>query len=304
MAQKKIPRHLDKQQLLAAVEPDHPVLPISRQCALLGIARSSFYYQPAVPNLGKKEQEGQIRLLMDQMYTQDPSLGVERMWRQLNTKTQTPVNIKRVRRMYRAMGLVSLAPGPHTSKPAPEHKTYPYLLKSISIDAPDLVWCTDITYLPMAQGHFFMTAIMDWHTRAILSWRISNTMTTHFCLEALTEAIQRYGPPQIMNTDQGSQYTSQEWIAALEDHQVKISMDGKGRAIDNVRIERFWRSYKYEYLYLAVHNTGQDLKKGTAKWVEQYNNQRIHSALQEPPLANYEKTRSRNSPPKAQGLRL
>lgn len=225
---------------------------------------------------------------MDKLYTANPSLGVERMAKQLMAEYGLLVNIKRVRRLYRSMGLVSLAPGPHTSKPTPGHKTYPYLLRSTKIDRPNTVWCTDITYLPMKQGHFYLTAIMDWHSRAVLAWRISNTMTSTFCLEALKEAIEKYGAPQIMNTDQGSQYTSAEWIHALESYGIAISMDGKGRAIDNVMIERLWRSYKYEYLYISVQSDGRILKQQTAHWMDYYNTRRVHSHHDMPPMVHYQ----------------
>lgn len=230
-------------------------------------------------------------LEIDKLYTQDPSMGIGRLTAQLNALPDAdfrPVNVKRVRRLARLMGLVSLAPGPHTSKPTKGHKTWPYLLRDLKISKPNHVWSTDITYLPVEKGHFYLTAIIDWYSRAVMSWRISNTMDTHFCLEALEEAVRVYGKPQIVNTDQGGQYTSDEWIKALERHQIQISMDGKGRAIDNVIVERLWRSYKYEYLYLNVATTGSALRAGTGQWMMRYNTERIHSALGMPPLVFYQ----------------
>ena len=280
------------------VEQDHAQLSISTQCCLLGVARSRYYYKPKDLNTHKAAQDASLAELIDKLYTADPSLGVERMHRQLNAEVDFALNIKRVRRIYRTMGLVSLSPGPHTSKPSPGHKTYPYLLKSLSISHPNKVWCTDITYLPMKQGHFFLTAIMDWNSRAVLSWRISNTMTSTFCVEALEEAVSMYGAPEIMNTDQGSQYTSEEWIQALENHGITISMDGKGRATDNVMIERLWRSFKYEYFNLWVHKDGAELKTKTQEWMHHYNTKRIHSQLNMPPLVYYEKHQlARPKPP-------
>lgn len=179
----------------------------------------------------------------------------------------------------REMGIRSLAPGPHTSKPCPGHKTYPYLLRDLAITRPNQVWCADITFIPMEKGHMYLVAIMDWYSRKILSWRISNTMDEGFCIEALKEAIEKFGQPSIFNTDQGSQFTGAAWIKILENNRIQISMDGKGRAIDNVMIERVWRSYKYEYLYLRCPQDGNQLRSGTQGWIDFHNKKRYHENL-------------------------
>ncbi len=177
----------------------------------------------------------------------------------------------------RLMRLVPIYQAPNTSKKHPEHKIYPYLLKDIAINRPNQVWCADISYIPMHRGFLYLVAIMDWHSRKVLSWRLSNSMDASFCVEALNEALARYGKPQIMNTDQGSQFTGSEWINALKDADVKISMDGRGRWIDNRMIERLWRSVKYECVYLQAFETGSQAKRQIGKWMNYYNAQRPHS---------------------------
>jgi putative transposase len=220
-----------------------------------------------------------LKRQMDEFQLKYPWFGVESYHTWLEQHFQIKLNVKRIRRLMREMGLVSLAPGPHTSKPHPEHKTYPYLLRELAITYPNQVWCADITYLPMAKGHMYMVAVMDWYSRKVLSWRISNTMEEGFCVEALQEAIGKYGKPVIFNTDQGSQFTGDSWIEVLKKNHIHISMDGKGRAIDNVMIERLWRSYKYEYLYLNSPENGRQLKEGTRKWMNFYNQERFHQML-------------------------
>ena len=185
------------------------------------------------------------------------------------------VDVKRVRRL---MGLMPIYQKPNTSKPAKGHKTYPYLLGGLRVERPNQVWCVDITYLPMKRGFLYLIAIMDWHTRKVLAWRISNTYEAEFCVEALNEAIHRFGPPEIMNTDQGSQFTSFAWTDCLKRAGVKISMDGKGRCIDNIFIERLWRSLKYECVYLHAWETGSQARAGVGQWINFYNRQRPHAA--------------------------
>ena len=188
------------------------------------------------------------------------------------------VNVKRVRRLMRLMGLMPIYQKPNTSKPAKGHKTYPYLLRELRVERANQVWCADITYLPMKRGFLYLIAIMDWHTRKVLAWRISNTYEAEFCVEALNEAIHRFGPPEIMNTDQGSQFTSFAWTDRLRSAGVQISMDGKGRCIDNIFIERLWRSLKYECVYLHAWETGSQARAGIGRWINFYNCQRPHAA--------------------------
>ncbi|NBO32608.1 MAG: IS3 family transposase [Cyanobacteria bacterium WB6_1B_304] len=248
---------------------------------------------------GDKWQENeilnqQLKRQMDEFQLKFPWFGVESYHTWLEKHFKMTLNVKRIRRLMREMGLVSLAPGPHTSTPHPGHKTYPYLLRNLSITYPNQVWCADITYLPMAKGHMYLVAVMDWYSRKVLSWRISNTMEEAFCIDALREAIAKYGKPLIFNTDQGSQFTGENWIGVLKHHEINISMDGKGRALDNVMIERLWRSYKYEYLYLNSPENGQKLKEGTENWINFYNKNRFHQTLdKKTPDQVYQEVRSK-----------
>lgn len=189
------------------------------------------------------------------------------------------INRKRVQRLMRQMGIEAIYRKPRTSIPNKAHKIYPYLLRKLKIEKPNHVWCTDITYLPMARGFLYLVAIMDWASRKVLAWRISNTMETDFCNEALTEAIEKYGPPEIFNTDQGSQFTSESFTKILEDNNIKISMDGRGRYMDNIFIERLWRSVKYECVYLHAFTGGIALSAGLEAWFKWYNSERIHQTL-------------------------
>ena len=255
------------------IEPDHPALPISMQCRLLSISRSSFYYEPH----GESELNLALMLLIDKQFLETPFYGVQQMAWHLRNQGFS-VNVKRVRRLMRLMGLMPIYQKPNTSKPAKGHKTYPYLLRGLRIERPNQVWCADITYLPMKRGFLYLIAIMDWRTRKVLAWRISNTYEAEFCVEALNEAIHRFGPPEIMNTDQGSQFTSFAWTDCLKRAGVKISMDGKGRCIDNIFIERLWRSLKYECVYLYAWETGSQAKAGIGRWINFYNRQRPHAA--------------------------
>jgi putative transposase len=255
------------------IEPDHPALPIGMQCRLLSISRSSFYYEPQ----GESELNLALMLLIDKQFLETPFYGVQQMAWHLRNQGFS-VNVKRVRRLMRLMGLMPIYQKPNTSKPTKGHKTYPYLLRGLRVDRPNQVWCADITYLPMKRGFLYLIAIMDWHTRKVLAWRISNTYEAEFCVEALNEAILRFGPPEIMNTDQGSQFTSFAWTDRLKQSGVKISMDGKGRCIDNIFIERLWRSLKYECVYLHAWGTGSQARAGIGRWINFYNRQRPHAA--------------------------
>lgn len=263
------------------LEPTNKKISLRRQCILLGLSWSTFMFKSIK---GDKWQENeilnqQLKRQMDEFQLKFPWFGVESYHTWLEKHFKMTLNVKRIRRLMREMGLVSLAPGPHTSTPHPGHKTYPYLLRNLSITYPNQVWCADITYLPMAKGHMYLVAVMDWYSRKVLSWRISNTMEEAFCIDALREAIAKYGKPLIFNTDQGSQFTGENWIGVLKHHEINISMDGKGRALDNVMIERLWRSYKYEYLYLNSPENGRKLKEGTENWINFYNKNRFHQTL-------------------------
>ncbi|WP_233356017.1 IS3 family transposase [Henriciella aquimarina] len=256
------------------IEPDHPELSIGQQCKLLSIARSSFYYTPK----GETELNLGLMRLIDEQFLETPFFGVRQMTWHLRNDGHL-VNEKRVRRLMRLMGLMPIYQKPNTSRPAKGHKTYPYLLRGLRVDRPNQVWCSDITYLPMQRGFLYLVAIMDWHTRKVLAWRISNTLEADFCVEALNEAVHKFGAPEIMNTDQGSQFTSFAWTDRLRRTGVRISMDGKGRFLDNIFIERLWRTLKYECVYLHAWETGSETKTGIRKWMTFYNHKRPHSAL-------------------------
>ena len=247
---------------------------ISRQCHLLDIGRSSFYYKPR----RIKPEDLELMRLIDEQYMKTPSYGSRSMVRHFRRQGRK-VNRKRIQRLMRLMGIEAIYPKPHTSRPHPAHKIYPYLLRDLTIDRPNQVWATDITYVPMAQGFMYLVAVMDWHSRKILSWRISNTLESDFCVHALKEALRRYGAPEIFNTDQGSQFTSNAFTQTLKDHGVNISMDGRGRCQDNIFIERLWWTIKHHYLYLHAFNSGSELRRGLSRWVRYYNKERGHSSL-------------------------
>ncbi|MCF7698026.1 IS3 family transposase [Loktanella sp. M215] len=265
------------------VERDHPDLSIGQQCALLQVSRSSFYYTPQ----GETEQNLALMRLIDVQFTETPFFGVRQMTWHLRNEGHA-VNEKRIRRLMRLIGLIPIYQKPNTSKPAKGHKTYPYLLRGLRVERPNQVWCVDITYLPMRRGFLYLVAIMDWHTRRVLAWRISNTLDADFCVDALNEAIYRFGPPDIMNSDQGSQFTSFAWTDRLRRSGVRISMDGKGRYLDNIFIERLWRTLKYECVYLHVWETGSQARAGVRTWMGFYNHRRPHKALGgQPPAVVY-----------------
>lgn len=254
------------------VEPGRPGLSITRQCELLSMARSSFYFT------GKGESPLNLKLmrLMDEEFLLRPFYGSRQMARWLRRQGYN-VGRKRTRRLMRVMGLSAIFQRPNTSKPHPEHRIYPYLLRNTTIDRPNQVWCADITYIRMPRGYLYLVAIMDWSTRAVLSWRLSNTMDPSFCVEALEEALSHYGKPEIFNTDQGSQFTSYDFTNVLKEAGVRISMDGKGRWMDNVFIERLWRSLKYECVYLREFETGRHAEQEIGTWIRYYNEERPHS---------------------------
>ena len=252
---------------------DHP-LPVTRRCALLAVARSTVYYQPT----GMAAEDLALMHLLDEIHLEYPFYGSPRLRDELETRGH-PVNRKRVQRRMRLMGLRALYPKPRTSQPGAGHPVYPYLLTGLSIERPNQVWATDICYLPMAQGFMYRVDIMDWYSRRVLAWRVSNTFDSDFCVEALEEALARDGPPEIFNTDQGAQFTSQAFTKVLKAHAVAISMDGKGCWVDNVFIERLWRSVKYEDVYLRAYETPASLRAGLTCYFQFYNGRRRHSAL-------------------------
>ena len=253
---------------------DHPQLSIVQQCQLLGIARSSVYYQPQAPS-----NEDLILLRsLDQQYLETPFYGSRRMTVVLRQQGYA-VNRKRVQRLMRQLGIEAIYPKPRLSQAHRDHQVYPYLLRGLAITQSNQVWCTDITYLPVLKGHFYLVAIMDWFSRKVLSWRISNTLDVTFCLEALQESITEYGHPEIFNSDQGSQFTSQAFTDCLKAVGVQISMDGRGRCFDNIFIERLWRSLKYELIYLMAFDDGIHLNQEVRKWFNWYNQERPHQAL-------------------------
>jgi putative transposase len=256
------------------IEPAHAWLSISAQCRLLSISRSSYYYAP-VP-----ETEDTLALMrvIDAAFLDMPWYGSRQMVRHLR-RIGHDVGRRRVRRLMGKMGLTPIYQRPRTSDPHPQHRVYPYLLRKLVIERPNHVWCADITYIPMRRGFLYLVAIMDWATRKVLAWRLSNTMDAAFCVAALEEALTRFGKPEIFNTDQGSQFTSLDFIAVLKDAEIRISMDGRGRWMDNVFIERLWRSLKYECVYLHAFETGSELRAGIGRWVTYYNTQRPHSGL-------------------------
>lgn len=255
------------------IEPFQPPS-ISRQCEMMGVSRSSHYYQsqPIRP------EDLELMRRIDEMYLQNPTLGSRSIKRRLKREGQK-VNRKRIQRLMRLMGIEAIYPKPHTSRPHPLHRIYPYLLRDLTIDRPNQVWAADITYVPMARGFMYLVAIMDWHSRKILAWRISNTLEPSFCVEALNEALVHYGAPEIFNTDQGAQFTSTAFTQVLKDRQVRISMDGRGRCQDNIFIERLWWTIKHQYLYLHSFDTGRALRQGLEDWVRYYNQERGHSSL-------------------------
>lgn len=258
----------------AKLDRGHPALSIRRQCAMLEVARSGVYRRRRAAN----DNDCDLMRRIDELFLRWPFLGSRRIVVML-AADGLRVNRKRVRRLMRLMGIVPLGPKPRTSKPGAGHKIYPYLLRNLVIDRPNQVWCADITYLPIGRGFLYLVAIMDWRSRAVLAWRVSNTLDTGFCISALEAALARFGKPEIFNTDQGSQFTSTEFTGVLARAKIKISMDGKGRWMDNVFIERLWRSLKYEDVYIKGYADGTEVRAGVAQWMAFYNNQRPHQAL-------------------------
>jgi putative transposase len=249
-------------------------LSVMNQCQLLNISRSSFYYKPKPI----KEQDLQLMRLIDEQYLKTPSWGSRSMRNHLR-RLGYKINRKKVQRLMRLMGLEAIYPKPKTSRPHPQHKVYPYLLRNLEIDRPNQVWAADITYIPMSRGFMYLVAVMDWHSRKVLSWRISNTLDSDFCVQAVEEVLSRFGAPEIFNTDQGAQFTAAAFTDLLNSHHVSISMDGRGRVQDNIFIERLWWTLKYQYLYLWSFANGSELRQGLGQWFKFYNAERSHQAL-------------------------
>jgi putative transposase len=257
----------------AQIHEDH-ALSKRRRCQLLAVARSTAYYRPGFLD----DEDLALMRLIDEIHLQWPFYGSRRIRDELQARDHN-VNRKRVQRLMRHMGLQALYPRRRTSQPGKGHKIYPYLLRDLVIARSNQVWAADICYLPMAKGFMYLVAIMDWHSRRVLSWRVSNTLDTDFCLDALQEALRLFGAPQIFNTDQGAQFTSETFTRALKDQGIQISMDGKGRWVDNVFVERLWRSVKYEDVYLRAYETPAELRAGLTRYFDFYNSRRRHSAL-------------------------
>ena len=258
----------------AMIRRNRPGLSLSRQCDLLSISRSSFYY------VLKGESPENLTLMrrIDELFLKYPFYGSRQMVRQLR-REGVGAGRHRVRRLMRLMGLEAIYQAPRTSDPHPEHRIYPYLLRNLEITRPNQVWCADITYIPVQRGFLYLVAIMDWATRHVLAWRLSNTMDAGFCVEALNEALSRYGKPEIFNTDQGSQFTSYDFTGVLKDAEITISMDGRGRCMDNIFIERLWRSLKYEAIYLHELTDGFVAERVIGEWIDFYNTERPHSSF-------------------------
>src|SRR5215475_5581010 len=258
----------------AMVGRENRELPVSQQCRLLAVSRSSVYRKPAEV----RAEDLAIMALIDRQYLVRPYYGSRRMSAWLATQGHL-VNRKRVRRLMRLMGPVAIYQRPNPGKAVAAHKVYPYLLGSLTIERISQVWCSDVTYIPMAKGFLYLVVVMDWVSRAVLAWRVSNTLGADFCVDALEKALSRYGRPEIFNTDQGSQFTSGDFTGTLKGHGIMISMDGKGRCMDNIFVERLWRSLKYEEVYLHAYATVAEANAGIGAWLAFYNQERQHQSL-------------------------
>jgi putative transposase len=265
---------MSREERKAMIAPQRPGLSLSRQCQLLSISRSSLYYRP----LGESLENLALMRRIDELFLRCPFFGSRQMARQLR-REGVAAGRHRVRRLMRLMGLEAIYQAPKTSTPHPAHRVYPYLLRNVAVTRADHVWCADITYIPVRRGFLYLVAIMDWASRHVLAWRLSNTLDAGFCVEALNEALACHGKPEIFNTDQGSQFTSLDFTGTLADAGIAISMDGRGRCLDNIFIERLWRSLKYEAVYLHEMADGFAAERVIAEWIAFYNTERLHSAL-------------------------
>lgn len=256
------------------VEKQHSSLSVVQQCRLLGLHRSGLYYQPC----SESEENLIIMRLLDEQYYKTPFYGVRKLTAWLRIQGYS-INRKRVKRLMELMGWQTIYRKPNTSKPCKEHRIYPYLLKGLAINRYNQVWAMDITYVPMRKGFMYLCAIIDVHTRYVVNWSLSNTMTAEWCHQVMSEAIEQHGKPEIVNTDQGSQFTSDVFTELLKEKEIQISMDGKGRAIDNIFIERLWRTVKYENIYLHSYEDGMCLYEGLNEYFCFYNSKRLHQSL-------------------------
>ena len=260
---------------LRVIDPDHRHLSISKQCELLGKSRSTYYYTPRP----ERREDSEEKIVLKELYLKIPFYGYRKIWQELRDEGFTETTAKRVRRLMSEMGIRALSPRKFTSSPNKENPIYPYLLRNKRIRYPNQVWVTDITYLRLENGFAYLAAIMDVYSRKVLSWKISTTLDSAFCIDALKEAMAVYGIPAIFNTDQGCQFTSYDFIKILKDAGVEISMDGQGRWMDNIYIERLWRSLKYEDIYLKSYENVRELKKGVGRYFRFYNSRRYHQNL-------------------------
>jgi putative transposase len=265
---------MNRSERLALVDHDDPDVAVVTQCRLLKVARSTLYYRP-VP---VSADDLAVMRRMDEMHLAWPFYGSRRMAAVLRREGWA-VNRKRGKRLMKVMAIEAIYQKPDTSKGHPDHRVYPYLLRGLAIERPNQVWCADITYIPMAKGFVYLVAVMDWFSRRVLSWRLSITMETDFCVEALAEAIERYGQPEIFNTDQGVQFTSAAFVDELAGRGVRISMDGKGRYLDNIFIERLWRSLKYEEVYIKAYGSAAEARRNLGAWLAFHNDERPHQSL-------------------------
>ncbi len=265
---------MTRTERLAVLDRQTTDLPLTRQCQLVGLNRSSVYYQPVPTDTADLH----LMKLMDKQYLQTPFYGSRKMVEWLATQGYV-VNRKRVQRLMQRMGIEAIYPRPKTSKPVSEHKKWPYLLRGVAIERVHQVWSTDITYIPMPKGFLYLVAVIDWHSRYVLSWRLSNTLESGFCVDALGDALE-LGTPEIFNSDQGSQFTSEAFTGALLAKSIQISMDGRGRCLDNIFIERLWRSLKYEEVYLKAYEDGKQARAGISRYFRFYNEERLHQSLE------------------------
>jgi putative transposase len=267
---------LNNTDKIAMIDPSHSQLSIVRQCELLTLSRATYYRN--TDWAGESEENLDLMARIDEEYTRHPFYGSRKM-RDYLRRQGYKVNRKRIQRLMQKMGIKSVAPSPNTSRPNIAHKVYPYLLNGLDINRANQVWCTDITYIRMAGGFVYLVAVMDWYSRKVLSWEVSASMDESFCVSALERALRLYPKPEIFNTDQGSQFTSKAFTGVLKEHDIRISMDGKGRCMDNIFIERLWRSVKYEEIYLNDYTTTDDLRKALRKYFHFYNTERPHQTF-------------------------
>jgi len=271
----KIEKGISVRRLASLVDYDIYSPPIIVQAELLGISRSSVYFQP----LGLSEEDKSLMNEIDGLYTKCPFFGSRKIAKELSRSKAKKINRKRVQRLMRIMGIEAVYPKPNLSRNNRQNAVYPYLLRNLTLTHPNQVWSTDITYIKMKQGFVYLVAIVDWYSRKVLSWRLSTTMETNFCIEAAKEAIDKYGVPEIFNSDQGVQFTAEEFINLWKENRVSISMDGRGRCLDNIFVERLWRSLKYEEVYLKDYETVEQARKGIEEYFIFFNTKRIHQSL-------------------------